>query len=544
MSIDLTALINGMTSRSENKRTRSEEKLRTLLCDRQAPTPAAAAAIPLLVTLASQSKTPDPAAILRLAADALCGEHVHSAGAGPSEQLRSWQTEHLADKAAIARQLVVLLGGEASVRAAAALVLGLLVTAEGTAEPLAQALSRESDPWVATTMIIALGILAPGHGALEALRDDARLVVREAVAVARLPLEPDLDVMPFLQRGMVAGDLFPWCGGAADAVAVRRVRALQGDGAGLNLLLRAIKHPGVEQQDAAEWAHWALRLQFEEQGQALDPADLSAPQQTLLEALSEADYQTCFSDFGVPDGFRLRRRWLGLAPPGVLEQRVTVDGKTLPLWAHHDRLGKKLWLATVKDRLAPGERLAALAESYDPEVPHHFVDMREVADAYDDCTDDERRRWAETFLPGYLAAKLASNRPEWVKLARPLAATAAGILADALGEDALLPDDWAELMNLYAVPEPRRALARRLPSGQLETLVLQTMAERAKRPDVGLPMLAPVIEYCCTDEIQERLLAMLTHPRANRVVAGAVTWLERAPELAPLLADYRAASEA
>jgi hypothetical protein len=159
----------------------------------------------------------------------------------------------------------------------------------------------------------------------------------------------------------------PWC----DNVTDRLVVAVASRAKVVDEMAAAIASKVENKGPASAWGGVTAALLtlggFEARWEMNDVAlveELSDVQKVIATGLARRDGVVV--GWGLPQSACVRRRWLGLAPPGPLEKRMTFEKKDWPLWKvwrTQRRLSMKDPLpAVVADRLDPDETLEALAE--------------------------------------------------------------------------------------------------------------------------------------------------------------------------------------
>lgn len=319
--------------------------------------------------------------------------------------LHSWQTAPEADECrkvieqAQPRLLRLLTHDDPSVRAPAAALLAL---GQGDRDAAARALGArrtvETDPFALAHLLLASGFLhlfaGERHPGLASeltpfLADDQPDLVRTAAALAHLASTHDLSpaaakALPAALHQHLRPDTVGWCDGRWPHLVAAVARRL-GDVA--PVLTRALREDLEDSElystnQKRYWARIALdaaRLDVDYDPWANTPVrdldDFSPPQQEIIREL--APFFIEFTGTGVPRGRRARLRWLGVAPPGVLEQlkEWTVDGETVrwPLWKiwQHERsegpppAEQSCLPPTVAAVLTDAERAEALLETCD-----------------------------------------------------------------------------------------------------------------------------------------------------------------------------------
>lgn len=139
------------------------------------------------------------------------------------------------------------------------------------------------------------------------------------------------------------------------------------------------------------------------------PEELTPAQRRIAEALASV-VGVPLSRFPIPQYVQLRRRWLGLDEPALLERSLEVGGRRLPLWRALADLGGTISPEPAEALLPdPVERLQAFAEielwqPYGIGLPQGTIALAEEVGA-------TAARWAEGFADGLLAIPPAPTAP-------------------------------------------------------------------------------------------------------------------------------------
>jgi hypothetical protein len=436
------------------------------------------AAIPLLVKAAKNPKIKARGRVLALTVDILTGNHLALLGWGLDmrEGDLKQQFAKAPAKAAYAAfhaatgDFVTLLGDEdASVRSAAAFALGFAWESAAKHASTLRAHERsEKDPFVRASLLLALGLIdrytndASDGPQLLTLAGDTSVpdIVRGSAVLAHLQFAPrplsnvELDAaMRMVKLGNVGRDQFPWCHGRADQLTTRvlEARAPSGKVQGAKLVARAAAELGPGAPLAEEWAGGALELLFPQRSELMLASELTDDQREVVVALSRRDLRAPFISYGIPEHARVRRRWLGVDPPGVLERVVPmkIKGKEQeqPLWRSLLALTPS---GTERERSALYKKLAEML------APEDYVDV-----------------YAECVLSAYGIVQPFPNR-----------------LAEVIHE-----------AGEHAVPWSRRMIEELLADDADDTL--------ARTPDIGNHALLPVVRELAGKPLEPRLYPLV-----------------------------------
>ncbi|MBN2492959.1 MAG: hypothetical protein JXR96_00105 [Deltaproteobacteria bacterium] len=360
-----------------------------------ASAPAAAALLEAL----SGAKEPD--LILVLVADIIGADHTR-AWLSPKAGPLAAQAE-LARAAALARkdELVGLLEAKKPVvRAAVPILLSLLPELAQQTLPLLMraAVEDRSDAVKASAMLGLARLGEPGSRAealLEAQRRSESRLVSGAASLGLLrlvPGRPFADEAPGIQRWLGwqaprlwVDELLPWFGGHMSAwhqplpaparALVELARHRDRTEALLDLVLAAAEThtDGVFSSQAGKIVLELSELGARDADSVALVGELSAQERQIAEKLA----RTCLlpqGGHGLPAAGRPRRRWLGLEPPGPLDENVELelDGerKVLPVWY--------AWRAC--------QRMQLFADDGDP-LPVPIKDSLQGLDRYEAIAD-------------------------------------------------------------------------------------------------------------------------------------------------------------
>lgn len=386
--------------------------------------------------------------------------------------------------------LLQLLGhDDPNVRAPAAALLAL---GQGDRDAAARALGErrtvEADPFALAHLLLASGFLelfaGSENGALPEpiapfLAQDQPDVVRTAAALAHLAAVHDLspaaaEALPSAMHQNLTPDSVGWCDGRwphlvaavgrrlGAHVAPTLTRALRDD------LKSATVYSANQRRYWARVALDAAALDVDYDPWAKTPLrDLEDFSPLQREVISElAPYSIDFTGTGVPDRARARARWLGTAPPGVLERvhEWRVDDQTVrwPLWRiwrHEqdllDPASKGCMPPPVAAALPEDERMLALLETFDSSYgltrqwsPEEHDALRARAKAATD-KDDAFARLIQEIVETHRNSPGASSPPSW-------------LLNLWLVSGRAIPPDWDSFVNwrdreqLESLPLPRR----------------------------------------------------------------------------------------
>lgn len=318
---------------------------------------AAAPAISLLLDHVAESAQPEW--VLRVVAN-IAG----------SDQLWGWLREPASIPADVGQvlfdrraELFAALGSDsAKARSAAAFVLGVAPTAlvSEAIERLGERLSNDSSEHVLASCLLALARLSPTdtNGVAARLSTHASPLVRGAAAVARLRADPKLDLAPLLPG------LSDWLGANTNPAIEPpefwwwsrspRFSSMQGFfHARLQNAVLLVEMAKMAQRTEA-WTNvvvdlprhtevgWAYRgatdslavfhgLAAEDKYKTFKLAELSEDQQKLVRRLADSPLFVT-AGYGVAAAGPVRRRWIGLDPPQLMESLVEYEGRKEPLY--------------------------------------------------------------------------------------------------------------------------------------------------------------------------------------------------------------------
>ena len=284
-------LLGRLVTGDEDDRRAARAELREALAGPRTWTGQAVAALPWVFGLIQQESLPDRHALLVLLADLVCGRHDDVIATGWD---RANPTLAFADQRPAARALRIGLAERIErlsplatdidplIRSAFSLVGSLLPEAEPfVRKPLAESLAKETDPYVAASLLLGLarldrwvrradpGTYLPHFSAPHpVVRGAARLawlaVRKDGLGGHGRALAPEHEeaLTAFVRDGEEASDRFPWSGGRLGALCAHWLSEHLEDGgihAGL-MLARLVQKAGLgEDRRLEEWAIEAVR---------------------------------------------------------------------------------------------------------------------------------------------------------------------------------------------------------------------------------------------------------------------------------------------
>lgn len=291
---------------------------------------ASAPAIPLLCDVLDADKGESRFYAGWLIGEILAGDHVDAL-----ERKKPARNDDMAAARAAAvnrkASLFHALGDkDARVRAGAAFALAFVPElADESTALLRKRLEEDKDPFVAASIILALGVLGrPTAGGVD------HDIVRGSTTLAKAMNDRSIalashakELSAFLRTDPPHG-AFPWGRFHPEQVLVAILRARGADVLDtlLALDLGDAKPGAWENYAAAVMDESGLKKRFKERDVAL-PADLSAKERRVAEVLAKRDRIPGIG-WGIPASGRVRRRWLGLSEPSPLEKPL----KGVPLW--------------------------------------------------------------------------------------------------------------------------------------------------------------------------------------------------------------------
>lgn len=378
-------LLRALASADSSERRSARDELASSLHHQESVYDATAAAVPFLVELALDSSVGDRHLLLSLLAGVALGDpsaFVVEGGLAREELLVDDEDGPSTATWTGVFEAVPALGKllddpDPSVRAAAALILGVFPSQKKSPRALGKALKKERDENARASLLLALGLLARGASAtteakaFEAALDDPSAIVRAAAAIASAHLAGDrIDA-----RALAALDLasapaasvpVPWFDGDLSGLA-RRVRGT----------LR-IEPPEIQlaelwrRLDAGERTPAVIELAgrlFDRLVPKTPPdgnewllGELTDVQRSALRAVALLDrcaYST--RSRGLFFSSATVKRFLGETPPGALDQLVSFGpDRAWPAW--------KALRAVLWDAIPEHELLRGLSSQLAPDV--------------------------------------------------------------------------------------------------------------------------------------------------------------------------------
>jgi hypothetical protein len=342
--------LEALRNTEKEKRDAARTELRRTLLRQLKFFTATAQALPHLLDLADDLEVSERHRILALVTDLLATGHHGPLTTGlhlGQEELRKRYARGTARsiyKAAVEGAPVgirLLSDGVPAVRSAAAFYLAFLYDArQDSLGAIRAQMEVEDDPHALASAAIALGMLA-GYdadesvdGVLADLVGSEHDLVRGSAAAARLYYRSELDdaSLQALQALVLLGDVgaehFPWAYGRVDRVVTRQLIDHVPDGRRVarGLVLEAIQRTDPKGPRVGEWVGGVLEWTFDSRRRWRSAVDLTDDQRKVVETLTQAPLNTvAFSAYGIPTLPGERRRWLGLEPPGPLDETIVVD---------------------------------------------------------------------------------------------------------------------------------------------------------------------------------------------------------------------------
>ena len=301
-----------------------------------------------------------------LLADVIGGDHLHAL----EQKNIASSAEAKATRAAAVARLDDLLGAldddDPRVRSGVAEVLAFIPEArDASLRALRTRFGVESVANVRGSIILALGVLGADRSWIEPGTD---AITRGAAALATLLLEPAaapkaVDLASLLHAD-ISNHAFGWGRFELERLITTILRRRGDDVLDVFLSINLA-------DDARGWERWA-RAAMEESGlkqryekdDVVSVDELSPRERALAERVAKTDGIEGIG-WGIPSSGRVRRRWLGVDPPGPLEKLVTHKGRATPLWKVWRELysDAKDGIPTfVRKQLTPIELAHALGE--------------------------------------------------------------------------------------------------------------------------------------------------------------------------------------
>jgi hypothetical protein len=250
----------------------------------------------------------------------------------------------------------------ARARSAAAFVLAVAPSAlvPEAIQHLNERLSTDSSEYVLASCLLALARLSPGDTNAAAARfiTHESALVRGAASVARLRSDSTLELEPLLPT------LADWLGAhttpstpppefwwwsrsprfsnmqgffharlQSAVLLVEMATRAQRIPDWTDAILKLPKHaaPGWSYRGATDFLAVAHRFIDNDQNKVLKPDQLSEGQQNLARRLAESPLFAA-AGYGLPASGPVRRRWLGLEPPQVMERLLEFEARQEPLY--------------------------------------------------------------------------------------------------------------------------------------------------------------------------------------------------------------------
>ena len=524
---------------------------------------ASAPAVALL--LDSVAKAKDPAPLFMIAADILGGDQVRGWLAPPAAPADD--NERAAHEAAIERK-AILLGGLASstgvVRGAAAMALAMIPGLAAESVPaLAKAAAEDADAFGRAGALLALGRLGIGDATSAKVIDAARgaktsSLVRGAAGMAWLrhdekrPFDQAKEELSgWLGAAPPEGGELPWFKapqryatlGFPDAPA----RALSGLGlsrgkSGVDALGSAVVALAATESGVVEAQLAKIMLDLGGFPAEATPTvalveELSAEQKAIAAKLA-ATHLLPAGGHGLPASGAVRRRWMGIDPPGPLDRRVESAGApAVPLW--------RAWQKRTPDSgdfSSPLDRWEALVEygsaSYPPffrapkldDVPAELSALPTGADTIDRATrvlDDLAARFAAIGRTGM-------NVPLYLNVSMLL-------LTPVLRAGHALPEAWTVLFHIGTEPQSREMFQALSPEARERALVAYLRGANPAtmwgQGSVGLALLDLSPTRKVVDAIRWLIAELAKNPFQQQGVTHLTSGLEQALAQHPKLAS-------
>ena len=295
---------------------------------------------------------------------------------------------------------------------------------EASLARLLASLAGARDEEARAAIVYAVGLLLRYGGdqartvaTLGPLEERAEGEFERAVAHAARYLTPGVMVHPeagarlaaLVRRGDGSNATFMWADGYAPRLAVDPllVQGPEGFDAAAEMLLPLVRAPEGPGDALYEYLllHFVRRRELGKpgpppvylppgpmRGGLIGPDELSAPEREALLAIADLPLdEPTFLHFALPGRARERRALLGLAPRGVMEREVELEGQRMPVWKALSVLVPSAKYTGQRDRpfleAAFGDNPAELAEVYAERELQAYGLFRGARDALYDAFD-------------------------------------------------------------------------------------------------------------------------------------------------------------
>jgi hypothetical protein len=318
----------------------------------------------LLLEEAGKKERPGLALVLRLLTDLMCADHLHwlarqASEAGVPDPI---EREVRALVATFGDEVRALLeDDDPRVREEAAMFLGCLVEqAEASLSALKVRIAGETDPKALASVLMATAVLKHNIGAEPAelrqftdVNRDLRVRGLAAIGLMICGKSQPRSISSILWEFLVRNDGGCWSGGHCDALVIAASRSAGSACTDevVDALVDQLALMGKAQRDGSENASSVIltlagfKERWPDEHTVALPEELTARQRQLAERLARCGTPYGFG-YGLPLVTRFIGRWLGDAPPTLLEERidVTVNGTKLSrprwwAWKHADESG-------------------------------------------------------------------------------------------------------------------------------------------------------------------------------------------------------------
>lgn len=502
---------------------------------------AGAAAIPVLGAIASSSESTERHQLLALITNVVTSDHRGLVTTGYDREDEKLKPD-LSQKGAIAalaaatreapRWQGFLSDPDPRVRTAAAFLLAFLPDSASTSIPLLEdRLSREEEPFARSSLLLSLGIL--GMRAEQKTRDrigakagaisvapQEPALVRGVAAVSRLyfdrsalPVSLDPLLVELLLMGDLGSERWPWIFGRVDALVSRLLIDRADDGRrSASLLTEALLSTQGQHALTAEWYKAIDELTLGADRDIPMPSELSPFQRLILVRLADLP-QTASSLRDVPHHPMDFRCWLGLEPPGTLEQEVdfSLAGQSGqgPLWKLLFKFSRKPFgeaIEVLAQALAPATLLSALIESQFRRYNFSIGNIGQVANfaaGHADCD------WAIA-----TAKDVLRLRPELEPGSRFGAGNVllARLPASLTGSGDYINEPWDRLVSVGMPRDLARRCVARLHPERRESALLRLLGYMVDDGDINqafLPTLATLIDLVPSARVVQSTLDMI-----------------------------------
>ncbi len=451
--------------------------------------------------------------------------------------------------------LSVLAGGDAPARAGSAFALAWIpALADDVRTAVRRQLRVETSDPVKASLLLCLGVLAqPGNDST----DDKRIVIEElARALSPAVSGPAVLSLMLLGAGVVkdAGrslttfladppdpQTMPWARGDPDRLVVAIARRLA-------LEIPVARAVAAELDPTAPVPAWQRPTSvlldlggFKDHWQIGDVAlreDLSADQRFLAEALARKDGLQGWParlpfGWGLPASGRVRRRWLGVTPPGPMEKLIPfeADGArhSWPVWkvwkaSYENGQPQEVLPGVVATHLSPDEALEALAEvgmsAYGLAFPRRGDPPAEAIAQVADRAGPESVDWARRLADEILTLIAEQAVAELGGALGASTETMVAICLALIRGGARIELKWNGLVP-WQPTAVARTILEALPSEQREECVWQRLRIfEAPSSAGGVAAVLPLLDLVPSRRVASVLVAKLRNPQARSMLAG------------------------